>query len=363
VYYRYSYFIVLHNLYDLLPFRFVRRPGMEESQNHKKKERRTTSNPPRLTTNTMTTTCDIACIGGSGFYEFAGFEVEETLNIPTPYGKTSSPITVGKLDGIRLCFLARHGIGHIYNPSEVPYRANIWALKSLGVRFIISISAVGSLREEIAPGDFVVIDNLIDKTYARPSTFYEKGIVGHVGFGFPFCDVVRNALIESCAEVQVKVHPNGTYVNMEGPAFSTKAESLMHKEVFHAHVIGMTQMTEARLAREAEISFAVLAMSTDVDSWSDAPHVTVEQVVATAMANVANAQKVVAAAIPKIVAYNGETPEAQNALGGGGAIMTRRELIPAATLQRLWPIVSAYYPERKAEVEALAGSGVEVAVE
>ena len=173
--------------------------------------------------------------------------------------------------------------------------------------------------------------------------------MGHVGFGFPFCDVVRNALIESCAEVQVKVHPKGTYVNMEGPAFSTKAESLMHKEVFHAHVIGMTQMTEARLAREAEISFAVLAMSTDVDSWSDAPHVTVEQVVATAMANVANAQKVVAAAIPKIVAYNGETPEAQKALGGGGAIMTRRELIPAATLQRLWPIVSAYYPERKAE--------------
>ena len=296
--------------------------------------------------------CEIACIGGSGFYAFSGFVVEEELHVATPYGSTSSPITVGELNGTQVAFLARHGVGHTLNPSEVPYRANIWALKSIGVKYIISISAVGSLREEIAPGEFVVIDQLIDKTYQRPSTFYEKGIVGHVGFGFPFCDVIRHALIDSCAEVHVKCHPKGTYVNMEGPQFSTKAESLLHKNVFNAAVIGMTQMTEARLAREAEISFAVLAMSTDVDSWSDAPHVTVEQVVATAMANVAKAQQVVALAIPKIATHQEATP-AHSSLGKGGAIMTRSNLIPAETLVRLWPILSEYYPERREEIEKL----------
>ena len=295
----------------------------------------------------------IGVIGGSGFYKFDGFNAEEELVIDTPFGSTSSPITIGTLAGNRVAFLARHGIGHIYNPSEVPYKANIYAMKLLGVKFIISASAVGSLRDDITPGEFVVLDQLVDKTFARPSTFFEKGIVGHVGFGFPFCDVIRTALKESCAEADVTFHPDGCYVNMEGPQFSTKAESLLHKNVFGAAVIGMTQMTEARLAREAEISFGVLAMATDVDSWSDAPHVTVEQVVATAMANVANAQKVVRLAIPKLAAYSGETPDAQKALGGGGAVMTRRELIPAETLLRLWPIVGSYYPERKEEVEAL----------
>jgi 5'-methylthioadenosine phosphorylase len=299
----------------------------------------------------MSSTCRIACIGGSGFYAFSGFEVENELNVTTPFGATSSPITIGKLNDTRVAFIARHGIGHIYNPREVNYKANIWALKSIGVEFIISISAVGSLREEIAPGDFVIIDQLIDKTFARPSTYYNNGIVAHVGFGFPFCDVIRNALIESCAEIEVKCHSKGTYVNMEGPQFSTKAESLLHKNVFQAHVIGMTQMTEARLAREAEMSFAVLAMSTDVDSWSDAPHVTVEQVVQTAMANVANAQRVVALAIPKIASYDGELPDAQKSLGGGGAIMTRRDLISTETLARLWPILAKHFPDRKEEVE------------
>ena len=297
-------------------------------------------------------TIQIAVIGGSGFYSMEGFSAEDEISITTPYGSTSSPITIGDLNGVRVGFIARHGVGHTLNPSEVPYRANIWALKSLGVKYIVSASAVGSLREDIAPGEFVIIDDLIDKTFNRPSTFYEGGIVGHVGFGSPFCKVIREALKEACTEAEIKYHWGGTYVNMEGPQFSTKAESLMHKNIWKGDVIGMTQMTEARLAREAEISFAVLAMATDVDSWSDAPHVTVEQVVATAMANVANAQHVVALAIPKIIAYAGETPEAHSALGGGGAIMTRDEMITTDALARLWPIVAPYYQSRKVEVEA-----------
>ena len=318
----------------------------------------TTSNtiPSKTIMTSLATKQDITIgvIGGSGFYKFEGFTAEAELNINTPFGPTSSPITVGTIAGSKVAFLARHGIGHIYNPSEVPYKANIYAMKTLGVKFLISASAVGSLREDIKPGEFVVLDQLIDKTFARPSTFFEKGIVGHVGFGFPFCDVIRNALKESCAEADVSFHPDGCYVNMEGPQFSTKAESLLHKNIFGAAVIGMTQMTEARLAREAEISFGVLAMATDVDSWSDAPHVTVEQVVATAMANVANAQKVVCLAIPKLANYTGKKPDAQQSLGGGGAVMTRRELIPAEALLRLWPIVGDYYSDRKDEVDALA---------
>lgn len=234
----------------------------------------------------------IGVIGGSGLYEMPGlFDLEE-VTINTPFGSPSDSIVVGKLEGVYVAFLPRHGRGHRLNPTEVPSKANIYALKSLGVEQVISISAVGSLQEPIRPLDMVVPDQIIDRTRGRPSTFFENGIVAHVSFAEPFCPVMRSLLVEGIKETGTAVHDGGTYVVMEGPPFSTIAESKLYR-TWGASIIGMTALPEAKLAREAEMCYATLACATDYDVWhDDHDSVTVEMVIANLLQNVAVAQDV-----------------------------------------------------------------------
>lgn len=282
---------------------------------------------------------ELAIIGGSGLYKMAAFELLESREIQTPFGSPSSALSVGRLSGKDVVFLARHGEGHVLNPSEINFRANIWALKSLGVRAIFSVSAVGSLKESIAPGEMVVIDQFFDRTKARPSTFFEGGIVAHVGFAKPVSSYLRGLLIAACAKVGAKHHDRGVYVCMEGPQFSTIAESEFYRAL-KADVIGMTNLQEAKLAREAEIDYATLALSTDYDCWHPGhEHVTTEQVIAVMTANVALAQKIVAEAVHE---FDSKAPlDAENALKN--AIMTDRKKIPAEVIERLKPILAKYF--------------------
>ena len=284
----------------------------------------------------------IGVIGGSGLYEIDGLEDISEHTIDTPFGAPSSPLVVGRLaehPGVELVFLARHGRDHQFNPSEVPYRANLFAMKTLGVSWVISVSAVGSLQMEVEPSHMVIIDQFIDRTKNRPSTFFDNGIVAHVGFGDPVCPTLRQFLLAAAREVGATVHDGGTYVCMEGPAFSTRAESNMYRS-FGARVIGMTNLPEAKLAREAEISYATIAMSTDYDCWHEGhDDVTVEQVVRVARQNVATARQIIKAAVPRIAAHDGPCPQS-NALAG--AIMTKLEAIPAERKEALAPLVSKY---------------------
>jgi 5'-methylthioadenosine phosphorylase len=287
-------------------------------------------------------TLRIGVIGGSGLYDMPGLTVLREERVETPFGAPSDALIIGVVEGlpgVEVIFLPRHGRGHRYNPTEVPYRANIYAMKLLGVSWIISVSAVGSLREEIVPGHVVVIDQFIDRTRQRQSTFFEQGIVAHVAFGDPVCGALRGMLLEAAQEVGAQVHDGGTYVCMEGPAFSTKAESHMYRS-WGASVIGMTNLPEAKLAREAEISYATLAMATDYDCWH--PHhdaVTVDQVVAVLLANVQLARNIVRAAIPRVAAFQGPAPMS-GALAS--AILTHREAIPEERKQALSAIVGKY---------------------
>lgn len=234
----------------------------------------------------------IGVIGGSGLYEMPGLKGLEEVKVTTPFGDPSDVLIVGELEGVSVAFLPRHGKGHRLNPTEVPSKANIYALKSLGVEQVISVSAVGSLQEPIRPLDMVIPDQLIDRTRARPSTFFEDGIVAHVSFAEPFCPVVRAFLVESVKETDTAVHDGGTYVVMEGPPFSTIAESKLYRS-WGASIIGMTALPEAKLAREAEMCYATLACATDYDVWhDDHDSVTVDMVVANLMYNVATAQDV-----------------------------------------------------------------------
>jgi len=286
----------------------------------------------------------VACavIGGSGLYEMPGFTDQVEIEIETPFGAPSDAYVLGKLDGVPVAFLSRHGRGHLKNPSEVNYRANVYGLKRLGVRWILAVTACGSLKMEIVPGEMVLIDQFIDRTVQRPATFFCNGIAAHVPFADPICPVASDCVRQACEELGVKHHVGGTYVNMEGPAFSTKAESEMHRS-WGASVIGMTNMTEARLAREAEMSMATIAMATDYDAWHpNHDAVTVEQVVKTAGENVDKAKKIILKALPKLVAYAGPPPAAQTALGGGGAIMTAKHKIPERLRRDLEPILGAY---------------------
>lgn len=239
----------------------------------------------------------IGIIGGTGLYALDGIVTEETVEPGTPYGSVSSPIVLASLDGVGLAFLARHGIGHVHSPSEVPYAANIYALKALGVRRIISVSAVGSLKSRIAPRDMVVPDQLWDRTKGvRRSTFFGGGIVAHVSFGEPYCPCMREILAASAVEAGANVHPRGDYVCMEGPAFSTKAESRVYRAM-GCDIIGMTAVPEAKLAREANMCYSTLALVTDYDAWHESEEeVTVEMVVANMNANTALAGRVVAIA-------------------------------------------------------------------
>lgn len=239
----------------------------------------------------------IGIIGGSGLYDIEGFENSRQISVDTPFGKPSGVLRIGELHGKKVVFIARHGEGHWVDPTHIPYRANIHALKQCGVTKIFSVSAVGSMKEEIEAGDMVVIDQFIDRTRHRADSFYGDGCVAHIAFSDPICPELQSRLVQSSHAMDLKVHDGGTYVCMEGPAFSTRAESLMYR-TFGVSVIGMTNLTEAKLAREAEICYATLALATDYDCWHEGEEdVTVEGVVATLKRNVSNAKRILAHAI------------------------------------------------------------------
>jgi 5'-methylthioadenosine phosphorylase len=282
---------------------------------------------------------EIGIIGGSGLYNMPGLTDTTEIKVETPFGDPSETIVLGTLEGRKVAFLARHGRGHRILPTELNFRANIYAMKKLGVSFILSISAVGSLKAEHKPTDFVIPDQFIDRTFARNATFFGDGIVGHVAFGDPICAVAAKAFKQGCDEAGVVGKLGGTYVNMEGPQFSTRAESNLYRS-WGADIIGMTNLQEAKLAREAEISYATLAMVTDYDCWYEGhDDVTVEQVMKVAHDNAANAQKVLRSAVKALPADNSATPIA-TALQW--AVMTDKSMIPAATRERLAIFLDKY---------------------
>jgi len=282
----------------------------------------------------------IGVIGGSGLYQMEGLTNVREERIDTPFGAPSDAYILGDLDGTPMAFLPRHGRGHRFNPTEVNYRANIWGMKKLGVDWIISVSAVGSLQMDVEPGHMVIIDQFIDRTKGvRKCTFFEDGIVSHVSFGDPVCKTLRRFILEASHESGAVTHDGGIYVCMEGPQFSTRAESNLYRS-WGARVIGMTNLTEAKLAREAEISYATLAMSTDYDCWHEGhDDVTVDEVMATMGANVGVAKTIIRSTVSRIVAHGGDAP-AKGCMRN--ACMTSRELIPAATLEKVSLLVGDY---------------------
>jgi len=280
----------------------------------------------------------IAVIGGSGLYQMEGLSNVREVDVDTPFGKPSDAIVLGELEGMSVAFLPRHGQGHRLSPTEVPARANIYALKKLGVERIISVTAVGSLREEMRPLDMVVLDQLIDRTRQRAGTFFGDGIVVHVGFADPFCVELRRLLVEAARETGARVHDGGTCVVMEGPAFSTRAESHMYRS-WGADLIGMTALPEARLAREAEICYATLACVTDYDCWREASEdVTVEMVVEVLHKNVAASQQVLRKVIPAL----SRKRECPCAAALENAIITSQDRIPGEVKERLALILGKY---------------------
>ncbi|MGH2370138.1 MAG: S-methyl-5'-thioadenosine phosphorylase [Chloroflexota bacterium] len=280
----------------------------------------------------------IAVIGGSGFYDFPDLQERQEVVVETPFGGPSDAIITGRLAGRAVAFLPRHGRGHRLSPSELPARANIYALKHLGVEWIISVSACGSMREAIAPLDVVIPDQLFDRTKSRPSTFFEGGIVAHVGFADPFCKVLSDVLYGAAGKVGARAHRGGTYVCIEGPQFSTRAESRIYRQ-WGVDVIGMTALPEAKLAREAEICYATLAFATDYDVWHETEAaVTVQMVVRNLLANVETGKRIIQAALPG-VAGERSCPCA-SALQH--AVITQRDRIPKKARQRLNLLIGKY---------------------
>ncbi|HTX67435.1 MAG TPA: S-methyl-5'-thioadenosine phosphorylase [Opitutaceae bacterium] len=281
----------------------------------------------------------IGIIGGTGLYQLDGFAARKWVRVPTPFGPPSDALLTGALAGREIVFLPRHGRGHRILPSELNHRANIWALKKLGVDWILSVSAVGSLQARYRPGDVVLIDQFVDRTKkSLEHTFFGRGVVAHLAFAEPICAELRRLLLRAARAERARVHDGGTYVCMEGPAFSTRAESLANHGAGH-DVVGMTNLGEAKCAREAEIAYATLAMITDFDSWkTDEDHVTVEMVGACLQRNAALAQRIIARVIPRIPAQPGWP--CHRALEH--AIMTDRKLWPAATRRALAPLVAKY---------------------
>ena len=277
----------------------------------------------------------IGIIGGSGLYQLDSLEQPEWVSVETPWGQPSDQILTGVLDGVPMAFLPRHGRGHVHAPSDVPYRANIDALKRLGVTDVISVSACGSFREEMAPGDFVIVDQFIDRTRGRASSFFGSGCVAHVSLAHPTCPRLSAACAQAARTAGVTVHEGGTYLAMEGPQFSTLAESRMYREVWGCDVIGMTNMPEAKLAREAEICYASVAMVTDYDCWHpDHDQVDVAQVVATLAGNAAHARALVAGLPARLGADRAPCPHGcDRALDH--AIMTAPDKRDPALLARL----------------------------
>lgn len=284
------------------------------------------------------TEATIGVIGGSGLYDIEGLKEIEEHDVSTPFGKPSDPIIVGTLEGKRVAFLPRHGRGHRILPSEVNVRANIYALKSLGVERIIAVNAGGSMKEEIAPSDIVIPDQIIDRTKGRDSTFFGNGLVVHVSFAEPFCAELSEVLFEAAEAVGAKVHKGGTYVCIEGPRFSSKAESKMHR-LWDVDIIGMTAIPEAVLAREAEICYASLALSTDYDVWheTEAP-VTAEMVVQTILKNVETAKNAIKEVVPRVPSERG----CDCATALSVAIQTAKDRIPGRVKQELNLLVGKY---------------------
>jgi 5'-methylthioadenosine phosphorylase len=278
-------------------------------------------------------------IGGSGLYEMEGLENVSEVRVDTPFGAPSDAFTIGTLEGKRVAFLARHGRGHRILPSELNFRANIWALKSLGVEQILSVSAVGSLKEKYEPLHMVLPDQFVDRTTRRVSTFFGQGLVGHVSFAHPICSRLASLLGHACREVGATVHEGGTYVCMEGPQFSTLAESNLYRS-WGMDLIGMTNLQEAKLAREAEICYVTLAMVTDYDCWHpDHDSVTVEQVIGVLTQNTARAKAVLRAAVKRLPSG---PPGCECGRALKSALMTAPELVPEQTKRDLAPIIGKY---------------------
>ena len=284
------------------------------------------------------TVAEIGIIGGSGLYSMSGLTDTREVRVKTPFGDPSDAFVVGTLEGKRVAFLARHGRGHRFMPSELNFRANIYALKLLGVQRIISVSAVGSLQENLRPGEFLVPDQFFDRTKGRVSTFFGNGIVAHVTFDKPTCTQLSNVLADACVSTGVPVHRKGTYVCMEGPQFSTLAEANYHRAM-KFEVIGMTNVTEAKLAREAELCYSTIAMITDYDCWHpDHESVTVAQIIATLNQNATNAQNVLREAVKSVAASR--SCKCGDALKH--AIITDPKVVPAKTKKNLSAILKKY---------------------
>jgi 5'-methylthioadenosine phosphorylase len=280
----------------------------------------------------------IGVIGGSGLYAMPGLTSPREIKVKTPFGEPSAAIVLGTLEGKRVAFLARHGRGHRILPGEINYRANIYAMKLMGVERIISVSAVGSLQEDLRPGEFLVPDQFVDRTRQRTSTFFGEGLVAHVSFAHPTCAQVSTALADASVHCAVKVHRRGTYICMEGPQFSTLAEANMHRQL-HFEVVGMTNATEAKLAREAELCYSTIAMITDYDCWHPQHEsVTASQIIATLNQNAENAQRVLREAVRAL-------PAERSCKCGAAlqhALVTDMKLVPPATKRRLAAIIAKY---------------------
>jgi 5'-methylthioadenosine phosphorylase len=280
----------------------------------------------------------IGIIGGSGLYDMADVTDREEVKVTTPFGEPSAAYLLGTLRGTRVAFLARHGGGHRVSPSELNFRANIFGMKTLGVECILSASAVGSLKEEYKPSDIVIPDQFFDRTKGRPSSFFGRGLVGHVGFAHPFCRILSGIAYESGRRAGATVHRGGTYVCMEGPQFSTLAESKLYR-AWGMDIIGMTNLQEAKLAREAEICYTTIALVTDYDCWHpDHDSVTVEMVMSTLASNAATAQRIIAGAVEQLP-YE-RTCECASALKY--ALVTRPDMVPEQVKKDLAPIIGKY---------------------
>jgi len=280
----------------------------------------------------------IGVIGGSGLYDIPGIADIEEVSIDTPFGKPSDSIIVGRLEGVGVAFLPRHGRGHRISPAEIPQRANIYALKSLGVERIIAVNACGSFKESLKPGDLVIPDQLIDRTKGRPSTFFTDGIVGHVLLAQPFCSVLSQVLFDTAKEVGASVHNGGTYLAMEGPAFSTRAESLLHRS-WGLDIIGMTAAPEAKLAREAEICYAQIAGVTDYDCWQDSEEPTpIHAIIATLVRNTGTIREIIRRAVTRMP----EKRDCACATALQTAIVTSRDAIAPEVKKRLDLIIGKY---------------------
>ena len=280
----------------------------------------------------------IGIIGGSGLYDMAEVTDRSEVTLATPFGDPSGPYVLGTLRGKRVAFLARHGAGHRYSPSELNFRANIYGMKTLGVEYILSASAVGSLKEELKPLDIVIPDQFIDRTRGRISTFFGNGLVAHVGFAHPFCKILSEVAYGSGQAAGATVHKGGTYVCMEGPQFSTLAESNLYRS-WGASIIGMTNLQEAKLAREAEICYTTIALVTDYDCWHpEHDSVTVDLIIANLTQNAKTAQQIIATAVDRLPYVR--TCECASALKF--ALITRPEAVPTKTKKDLAPLVAKY---------------------